>query len=77
MPGNQGPKGDQGPTGPPGTPGEGGDKGFTGDEGPPGMKLNHLAPKSDQHLENEGNDYQQKKLLISKKILLVSTLGNV
>ena len=27
--------------------------------------------------ENEGNDYQQKKLLISKQILLVSTLGNV
>ena len=27
--------------------------------------------------ENRRNDYQQKKLLISKQILLVSTLGNV
>ena len=27
--------------------------------------------------ENKGNDHQRKKLLISKQILLVGTLGNV
>ena len=38
-----------------------------------------LLTISQKHLgrTNKGNDYQRKKLLIGKQILLVSTLGNV